>query len=193
MEYHEDDLSKAIKKSHVIILDEINRCNVSKVFGELITLIEDDKREKFQTTLPSGERFTVPKNLYIIWTMNTADKSISMVDIALRRRFEFEAIYPKSELVKDDEKREFMKSVNAIIRERKSIDFEIGHSDFMKSLSFEDTLNRKVIPLLVEYFRNDMSAVKDIITRCIDSTSAVQISVQWFESTGLVKVEQKSN
>ncbi|MDG1037030.1 MAG: AAA family ATPase, partial [Crocinitomicaceae bacterium] len=179
--------------NYVIILDEINRCNVSKVFGELITLIEDDKRDKFETTLPSGERFTVPKNLHIIGTMNTADKSISMVDIALRRRFEFQAMYPNSGLVRDEEKRKFMESVNAIIREKKSIDFEIGHSDFMKTLSFKDTLNRKVIPLLVEYFRNDMSVVKDIVAECIDSRSSVQVSEQWFESTGLVRMEEKSN
>lgn len=190
----EDELLKkpdiASNVNHVIILDEINRANLSKVFGELITLIEDDKRDKFSTTLPSGDPFTIPSNLYIIGTMNTADKSISMVDIALRRRFEFEAMYPKPKLVVDLEKRNFMESVNAIIRDRKTIDFQIGHSDFMKSLTFEDTLNRKVIPLLVEYFRNDMSTVKDIVAECIDTSSSVRVSESWFTQTGLVKVEK---
>jgi hypothetical protein len=178
--------------NYVIILDEINRCNVSKVFGELITLIEDDKRDKFETTLPSGNRFTVPKNLYIIGTMNTADKSISMVDIALRRRFEFEAMYPNPNLVKDNEKKVFMKAVNKIIRDKKSIDFEIGHSDFMKDLSFKDTLNRKTIPLLVEYFRNDMSVVKDILNECMVSDSSVEIDVKWLDNTGLIRVKSSS-
>jgi hypothetical protein len=178
--------------NYVIILDEINRCNVSKVFGELITLIEDDKRDKFETTLPSGNRFTVPKNLYIIGTMNTADKSISLVDIALRRRFEFEAMYPNPNLVKDNEKKVFMKAVNKIIRDKKSIDFEIGHSDFMKDLSFKDTLNRKTIPLLVEYFRNDMSVVKDILNECMVSDSSVEIDVKWLDNTGLIRVKSSS-
>ncbi len=160
------------KKNYVIIIDEINRANISRVFGELITLIEVDKRSHGQipleTKLPSGDKFMVPSNLYIIGTMNTADKSIALLDIALRRRFEFEAMYPlydiKDKTINDAE---ILKKLNDRIIETKGHDFQIGHSFFMGSngdtYDLNKTMNNKVIPLLLEYYMNDEKEVKGIL------------------------------
>ena len=157
------------KHNYVLIIDEINRANISRVFGELITLIEPDKRSHgaipLKATLPSGDDFVVPSNLYIIGTMNTADKSIALLDIALRRRFEFEAMYPLYEINGEEvPDSEVLRKLNTLIIDRKGYDFQIGHSYFMDdSLDLIQKMNRKVIPLLLEYFMNDEKEVKDIL------------------------------
>ncbi|HPO56804.1 MAG TPA: AAA family ATPase [Ignavibacteriaceae bacterium] len=156
-------------ENFVILIDEINRANISRVFGELITLIEKDKRFggeiPLTSKLPSGDEFCVPANLYIIGTMNTADKSIALLDIALRRRFEFEPLYPKYEI--DGEpinEPEILRKMNDIIIKSKGHDFQIGHSFFM-GIEFDlvKQMNTKVIPLLLEYFMNDEEEVKKIL------------------------------
>jgi hypothetical protein len=157
---------------YVIIIDEINRANISRVFGELITLIEKDKRSHgslpIKAKLPSGEQFIVPSNLYIIGTMNTADKSIALLDIALRRRFEFVPKYPELIILKDGdnliEENNILEKLNNAIIDRKGHDFTIGHSYFMGSeFTLKNTINNKVIPLLLEYFMNDVDEVKNIL------------------------------
>ena len=157
------------KKNYVIIIDEINRANISRVFGELITLIEPDKRIggglPLKCTLPSGDVFMVPSNLYIIGTMNTADKSIALLDIALRRRFVFEAMYPKyaiaDKIIHDVE---ILQKINKKIIESKGHDFQIGHAYFMgENNDLKNRMNYKVIPLLLEYFMNDENEVKAIL------------------------------
>lgn len=154
-------------KKFVLIIDEINRANISKVFGELITLLEDDKRlgceNELKITLPSGEKeFGVPPNLYIIGTMNTADKSIALIDIALRRRFEFVAYYPEYEELNEEESTLLRKVNEAVFKEKKSADYLIGHAYFMKGQTIEIVLQNKVVPLLMEYFSGKTEIVSKI-------------------------------
>ena len=169
LEKGKSQFSPVEKKNFVIIIDEINRANISRVFGELITLIEEDKRSHgaipMRVTLPSGDSFIVPSNLYIIGTMNTADKSIALLDIALRRRFDFVPMYPLYEgLEKPIYDAELLQKINDAILSRKNHDFTIGHAYFMgKEYTLESTLNRKVIPLLLEYFMNDEKEVTAIL------------------------------
>jgi hypothetical protein len=184
---------KIENNNYVLILDEINRANISKVFGELITLLEEDKRiekeNELSVTLPSGEVFSVPPNLYIIGTMNTADKSIALVDIALRRRFQFIPVYPDSSVISDhcksrdkDEKKTFMDSLNARLRSDKGVDFQVGHAYFLKDNSLADVINENVIPLLVEYLRNDLEKVKKLL-----SDIGKPVDEDYYVKTGLLK------
>lgn len=129
--------AEAELKRFVLIIDEINRANISKVFGELITLLEEDKRlgeeNELKITLPNGDKeFGVPPNLYIIGTMNTADKSIALIDIALRRRFEFIGYYPEYEMLNEEESSLLKKVNEAVFKEKKSADYLIGQAYFMK-------------------------------------------------------------
>ncbi len=167
LEKGKNNLSPIELKNYVIVIDEINRANISRVFGELITLIEDDKRSEgaipLSVTLPSGDPFIVPSNLYIIGTMNTADKSIALLDIALRRRFEFEPLYPDYTISGLNDQ-EVLKAINNEIINRKGYDFTIGHAYFMgDNYNLEKTINTKVIPLLLEYFMNEETEVKAIL------------------------------
>ncbi len=158
-------------KNFVLVIDEINRANISKVFGELITLLEDDKRldeeNELKITLPNGEKeFGVPPNLYIIGTMNTADKSIALIDIALRRRFEFVGYYPEYEELNHEEAT-LLKSINeAVFKEKKSADYLIGHAYFIKHQPIHAVLKNKVVPLLMEYF----SGKTDIVSKIFAET-----------------------
>lgn len=154
-------------KNYVLIIDEINRANISKVFGELITLLEDDKRlgeeNELKITLPNGEKdFGVPPNIYIIGTMNTADKSIALIDIALRRRFEFIGYYPMYEGYEEDAITLLQQINKAIFEKKKSADYLIGHAYFMKNQTIQMVLQNKVVPLLMEYFSGKTEIISSI-------------------------------
>jgi 5-methylcytosine-specific restriction protein B len=175
------------ENKYILIIDEINRGNVSQIFGELITLIEKDKRigadEELRVILPySGDKFGVPSNLYIIGTMNTADRSVEALDTALRRRFSFEEMMPNPELIKEVwpenkgiEKTDWvepkikdinlvtlMKTINDRIEMLLDRDHLIGHSYFMginDEEGLKNTFKDKIIPLLQEYFYGDYGKI----------------------------------
>lgn len=161
--------------NYVIIIDEINRANISKVFGELITLIEEDKRwgeiNAISAILPSDEIFAVPNNLYLIGTMNSADKSISLIDSALRRRFEFIEVTPDYGTIADASLRNVLEKLNkSLADELDSTDLLIGHAYFIGKTS-EDLckiMNRSIIPLLYEYFYDNAKKVKDQVKNAIE-------------------------
>ena len=155
-------------KPFVLIIDEINRGNISQIFGELITLIEESKRigneEVLEVTLPySKEKFSVPPNLYIIGTMNTADRSVEALDTALRRRFSFEEMLPKVEVVKeksfdDFDRVKIMEIINNRIEILLDRNHTLGHAYFIKK-DFKTSFQNEIIPLLQEYFYNDYSKI----------------------------------
>lgn len=160
------------KKNFVIIIDEINRGNVSQIFGELITLIEEDKRlgndEALEITLPySKEKFGVPSNLHIIGTMNTADRSVEALDTALRRRFVFEEMPPKYDLkgLQQDlygfKAFEILQTINKRIEKLLDRDHLIGHAYFINKdeTTIIDSFYKNIIPLLQEYFFGDYGKI----------------------------------
>ncbi|WP_072232308.1 McrB family protein, partial [Campylobacter coli] len=179
-------IKKEILKSYIIIIDEINRGNVSKIFGELITLIEPSKRigekEELKVTLPySGKEFGVPKNVYIIGTMNTADRSITSLDTALRRRFEFIEMMPDvSKLSMDCEGinlQELLKAINTRIEYLLDREKTIGHAFFISVENLEDlkkVFKNKIIPLLQEYFYNDYALIYAVLNK----NGMLEISVE---------------
>lgn len=167
-------------KNFVFIIDEINRGNIPAIFGELITLLEEDKRkgnnEQIEVTLPySNEKFSIPNNVYVIGTMNTADRSVEALDTALRRRFSFLEIPSQPELISSvGELREgdgivedinlvvLLKTINKRIEKLLSKDHHIGHSYFLKVANLKDLksiFQNNIVPLLQEYFFGDYGKI----------------------------------
>ncbi|WP_025467526.1 McrB family protein [Acinetobacter pittii] len=166
-------------QNHVLIIDEINRGNISRIFGELITLIEDSKRqgaeESLSIILPYSKKpFSVPKNLYIIGTMNSSDRSLTGLDIALRRRFTFIEMPPRPELLDNLEidgvnVQDLLTVINQRIEILLDRDHCLGHANFMileQQPTLENLSNifkQKVIPQLQEYFFDDWAKINLVL------------------------------
>lgn len=175
--------AQADKKPHVLIIDEINRGNISRILGELITLLEPSKRigasDEQTVKLPySKEVFSVPDNVHIIGTMNTADKSLAQMDLALRRRFSFIETPPDPSLLKGVtvhgvNMAQLLETINQRIEVLLDAEHMIGHAYFMPLLSLDDEASRqrtlasifkdKIIPLLQEYFFDDYERIGWVI------------------------------
>ena len=173
-------IAKDNTKPYVFIIDEINRGNISKIFGELITLLEDTKRagmkEALSVSLPySDESFSVPANVYIVGTMNTADRSIAMMDTALRRRFRFIEMMPAPDVLKDIKVGNIdIPAILEAINERITYLFDrehtIGHAFFTGLRGDNATIEnlgrifeKSIIPLLQEYFYEDYHKIQLVL------------------------------
>ena len=157
------------------MIDEINRGNIAKIFGELITLIEPSKRsggeDEATVTLPySQERFSVPDNLYLVGTMNTADRGIALLDTALRRRFDFIEKMPDLDLVEEDiegvDGQAMLKAMNERITVYLGREHQIGHTYLIGVTTIDDlaeAFQRRIVPLLQEYFYDDWKKIRLVL------------------------------
>ena len=190
---------------YALFIDEINRGNISKIFGELITLIEDDKREgaanEMSVVLPySGDSFSVPGNLDIYGTMNTADRSLAHIDTALRRRFTFRELMPEPELLRttnlegeEIDLHRMLDALNSRIEALFDREHMIGHAYFLRgkgetidSSELPDIFEHKIIPLLTEYFFDDWSKVRVVLADDRASKQDQQFVTRTEVSEGLV-------
>lgn len=191
----QNDASKKERKNFVLIIDEINRGNISKIFGELITLIEPSKRlgqsEAIEVTLPySGDKFSVPDNLYIIGTMNTADRSLALMDTALRRRFDFVEMMPDYNILRDEQGGSYSIEVEGYLIELARLletmnnrltalydrEHQLGHAFLIPVvkaivahkmdqalIKLKNCFQNKIIPLLAEYFFEDWQKIRLVL------------------------------
>ena len=178
--YHDEERGRepaapVDRNNFVLILDEINRGNIARIFGELITLVEESRRlgrgDETKVTLPySGDEFGVPENLYLIGTMNTADRSIALLDTALRRRFEFVEMMPDSSLVDREvdgvHLGRLLDAMNERIRFLRDREHQIGHTYFLEVRGLDGlraVFQKQILPLLQEYFYDDWAKIAAVL------------------------------
>ena len=190
---------------YVLIIDEINRGDISSIFGELFTLIEDDKRGGvLQINLPyskdddtkNPKKLSVPTNLYILATMNTVDKSIALIDVALRRRFDFEECMPSYTIFPTSYKgvnlSTLLETMNRRITILKNEHYQIGHSYFLDIKNLNDlqkVMVKEIIPLLQEYFYDDWKSICAVLNQSYENPNNNKILIKEEISNKLFKPE----
>jgi 5-methylcytosine-specific restriction protein B len=179
------------ERPYVLIIDEINRANLAKVFGELITLLEQDKRGVKVTLPQSKERFEVPPNVHVIGTMNTADRSTTLMDVALRRRFAFVELMPDPDTIEQTvgplKLADFLAGLNTAVARVAGREKQIGHSYFMDGgqpivdpEAFGRIFRMEILPLLQEYCFEEYEQLAEIL-----GSGLVDVEGQSFKSSTL--------
>jgi len=179
--------SSDLGNSYVLLIDEINRGNVSKIFGELISILETGYRGDNVTLAYSKKPFNVPKNLHIIGTMNTADRSLVQIDTALRRRFSFIELMPKPELltktINGISLRLLLEKINDKIIKSGLREKQVGHTYFLNVKNIQDlqfVFSNQIIPLLQDYFFDDYKKLKkDILSEHFINDSKMSVKEDW--------------
>jgi 5-methylcytosine-specific restriction protein B len=191
------------KRTYLLVIDEINRANVTKVLGELITLIEKDKRcestrGRYSVRLPySKERFVVPPNLFILGTMNTADRSIKMLDTALRRRFGFVELMPDAALLAAEvgglRLDDVLRALNHRVAKEAGREKQIGHSFFLRDgqpitdeAEFAEIFRDEIVPLLQEYAVDDYDELAEYLGPKIVDADALTLDMQVLSDPSLL-------
>jgi 5-methylcytosine-specific restriction protein B len=192
------------ERRYVVLIDEINRANIGKVFGEIITLLERDKRDLNVTLPQSKESFSVPANVHIVGTMNTADRSIKLLDAALRRRFAFTEVMPDAELLRGAKVGtlaldEFLEELNRRIAREAGREKQIGHSFLLDggapitdAEEFGRRFRQEILPLLQEYCYEDYAALTTYLgTELVDSDAGTIEADIVQDSTSLIAALEK--
>ena len=187
-----EEASADPENKYVLIIDEINRGNISKIFGELITLIEKDKRGIYNLQLAySKDSFTIPENIYVIGTMNTADRSLIQIDTALRRRFAFYELMPQSDLltasIEGISLKKLLEEINKRVIESGLREKQVGHSYLMNITNLEDlqfAFSYEIVPLLQDYFFDDYKKLEeDILSSDFIDSEKMIIKEEWKQNT----------
>jgi 5-methylcytosine-specific restriction endonuclease McrBC GTP-binding regulatory subunit McrB len=188
--------------NYVLIIDEINRGDVASIFGEFFTLIEENRRVgksgEINISLPysQNQKLRVPSNLHILATMNIVDKSISLIDVALRRRFEFIELKPDYSILKDLNSiklSELLEKLNKRITLLKNEHYQLGHSYFLNLKSFEElkkVIITKIVPLLQEYFYEDWKSICAVLNQSYEDGGEILELVEIDENLFLPEFEE---